>query len=433
MIPRWLVLVGIAATLLVSGGDVPAKRRRPVCPGGRFVVHERPLLLDPTVVVDGLTVQSEARLLSVRSGCPVTRARLKGTKKGFTRVRARWASCNGLRGKVRIKARIDKTCRTITGKIRAPRSKFKRKFVATLPACGDGIYDAEGGEQCDAGRGCGRGQECKSNCTCGAPGPGSGNTPGEGSTTTTTISGNGGGSTTLPAADLAVSVPVIPGFTGEAGHSLEFTWTVTNVGGAPARAPWNDAVYLSSDDLIGPDDGKLADFRQTRPLPGGVSYRTTADLQLPLLSPGFYYLIVRTDDKNVLPEPNETNNEQAVVIEITVPELEPSKLDVQPRDGGLLEVTWQVKNNGDAPAHPPWHDALFVSTDAVLDDDDLRVAGNDEVRPLERHGHTPDRIVTIPMPVPGSYIILVIDEDDSVFESREDNNVRARELHDGRF
>jgi hypothetical protein len=442
MKPRWLVLVLVAATIAVSSSDVVAakKKRRQACQGGRFVVHEQPLLqASPALRVDGLMVQSAApRSISVTSGCPTTRLRMKVTKKGITKVKARWPLCTGLRGRVKMKARFDKACYTLTGVIKARKSRFKRFFVATLPKCGDTIYDPAGGEQCDANQGCGEGVPCVE-CICrpdlgngsggngngnGGNGNGNGNGNGGGGTTTTT--------TTLPPPDLEPAVAPAPGLTAEAGGVLPFSWKVTNIGGTPARAPWRDAVYLSTDDEFHSGDIKLAEYTQKVPLAAGDFYRVDADLQIPLIQPGFYYLIVRTDDKNQLLEANELNNEQAVVIEITAPDLEPTKLDPQPKDGCLLEMTWQVQNNGEGVAYPPWHEVLYSSTDEFLDANDVEVAAFDQLTPLDGRAHTLDRTATFRQPRAGTYIILVVDQDDSIFEGDEANNIRVRQLHDGR-
>ena len=68
----------------------------------------------------------------------------KGMKRGATRVRAKWLSCTGVRGKVRLKAGIDSTCKRMWGTITTKRGKSR--FDAELSPCGDGIVQA--GEQC---------------------------------------------------------------------------------------------------------------------------------------------------------------------------------------------------------------------------------------------------------------------------------------------
>jgi hypothetical protein len=104
-----------------------------------------------------------------------------------------------VRGKVRLKAGIDTTCKRMWGTISTKRGKSR--FDAELSLCGNDVVDP--GEQCD-GAACNNGAPCTEACECdldGIPGPGC--TPGvdgcpghTGSSTTTTVAGGGGGSTT---------------------------------------------------------------------------------------------------------------------------------------------------------------------------------------------------------------------------------------------
>src|SRR5437773_316169 len=141
-----MVLAVALATGLLGSFRVVAEAA-PACRGGRFLVEGPPLISatlngEPdAVVIDGISV-------SLMSGCGATSARIRVAKRG-TKVNAVWPSCGGLRGKARLKARIDRTCKTMTGTLRARREKWKRSFSAELSECGDGIVDIDGGEECD--------------------------------------------------------------------------------------------------------------------------------------------------------------------------------------------------------------------------------------------------------------------------------------------
>src|SRR5438067_2076057 len=140
-----VLAVGLATGLLGSFRVVA--EAAPACRGGRFLVEGPPLISatlngEPdAVVIDGISV-------SLMSGCGATSARIRVAKRG-TKVNAVWPSCGGLRGKARLKARIDRTCKTMTGTLRARRERWKRSFSAELSECGDGIVDIDGGEECD--------------------------------------------------------------------------------------------------------------------------------------------------------------------------------------------------------------------------------------------------------------------------------------------
>lgn len=96
------------------------------------------------MAVDALVVEDGQVTLS--SGCAATEIRLKATRHG-TRLKAKWGSCVGLRGRVKLRALIGPGCDTVAGKFKA--KHFKRSFMGDrVPnICGDGSMD--GAEACD--------------------------------------------------------------------------------------------------------------------------------------------------------------------------------------------------------------------------------------------------------------------------------------------
>jgi len=143
-----------AAVLLAALALIPAAgrahgataHRRPQaerCSTGRFLVQAQPLIAGsqtpaPDVIVLG------TRELALGSGCPPAPRHLVETRKRTT-LHASWAGCQGLKGKVRLTARIDASCETMVGTLRARR--FKRRFTAKAARCGDGVVEV--GEECE--------------------------------------------------------------------------------------------------------------------------------------------------------------------------------------------------------------------------------------------------------------------------------------------
>src|SRR5688572_16405441 len=194
----------IAFALGVPGLLAPTDASAAPCAEGRYVITGNPRATGkPTLKSGSITLRNSTVALS--AGCPATLVRIKqvkrakGVMKGGTKVRAKWVQCAGVRGKVRLKANIDSTCKRMWGKISSKRGKTR--FDAELSLCGNGMVDS--GEQCD-GAACGNGAACADDCTCdtdgiGGPGctPGV-DCPGDGghSTTSTTIDTGGGGGVT---------------------------------------------------------------------------------------------------------------------------------------------------------------------------------------------------------------------------------------------
>src|SRR5262249_43825296 len=144
---RRVAVHAAAAMLLVGLAAVPAharKARAQACSAGRFLVQgERPLLATGGGHIEAVALAA-AETLTITSGCPAVAAKVRPTRKG-TRVVASWPSgaCPGLKGRPRLTARIDAACRTMHGRLRA--RKVRRRFVAHLSECGDGVLDRDGG------------------------------------------------------------------------------------------------------------------------------------------------------------------------------------------------------------------------------------------------------------------------------------------------
>jgi cysteine-rich repeat protein len=195
-----VAMLGSALCVLGSASWTAAKA--PACAGGRYVISNaprsngKPALQSGTITFDGATV-------SLGEGCSgVARTRRAKAPGGGTRIVAALSSCANTRGRVRLTASIDITCKRMWGSVAT--KSGKSRFDAQLSLCGNGAIDA--GEECD-GSACSDGAGCDA-CRCdrdGIPGPGC--TPavdpgcaagGSGSTTTTIV---GGGTTTSTSPD----------------------------------------------------------------------------------------------------------------------------------------------------------------------------------------------------------------------------------------
>ncbi|MBY0589582.1 carboxypeptidase regulatory-like domain-containing protein, partial [bacterium] len=107
--------------------------------------------------------------------------------------------------------------------------------------------------------------------------------------------------------DLVLGNIVIPA-TGTVGRNATIAYTVTNQSPQIARGPWDDAIYLSQDDVLDANDALFARVRRSDDLAAGTSYTQTVSADVPLVAPGNYRVILRTDIFNRVPEPNEQNN-----------------------------------------------------------------------------------------------------------------------------
>ncbi len=99
-----------------------------------------------------------------------------------------------------------------------------------------------------------------------------------------------------PPSDLQVVNIEVP-TSGLVGSTITITWTVENRGTEAATGFWDDAVYLSSDNIWDLGDSLLGrrEGRQLRTLAPGEAYTVGLEVKVPPRLPGDYRILVRTD------------------------------------------------------------------------------------------------------------------------------------------
>ncbi|HTL17649.1 MAG TPA: CARDB domain-containing protein, partial [Patescibacteria group bacterium] len=157
--------------------------------------------------------------------------------------------------------------------------------------------------------------------------------------------------------------------------TVSLTWAVTNQG--PGYVPTNaflaDAIYLSTNGL--PDGSAMQVWTgyTNGPVLSGTKYPWQANLTLPIVQSGTFYLMFVVDLFGGIFEANETNNVVAVPIrfEILQPDLRPvafqAPANVTAPPNPLVNLSWAVTNVGAGPALGNWSDTVYLSTDSVLD------------------------------------------------------------------
>jgi YD repeat-containing protein len=205
-------------------------------------------------------------------------------------------------------------------------------------------------------------------------------------------------SITLPVKpDLAVSNGGVGTITVNQNGSYSFpvSFTVTNNGGATAQPGWYDAGYLSTDATLDNADLFVGYTWHSAALAAAGSYVVNATYTTATTTaPGNYTLFLKSDgrgfsptggsitDNGLLAEASETNNTQALSITLPVkPDLTVSNLTVGTivKNGNgsySIPVSFQVNNIGGSAAVAGWYDRGYLSADAVLNDTDQVLSGN---------------------------------------------------------
>lgn len=238
-------------------------------------------------------------------------------------------------------------------------------------------------------------------------------------------------------ADLAGDGGVLATGTLVFGGNASVSWTVTNLGGLPPAVAWAHAVYLSQDGVLGPEDHLLADS-----IPGGdlgftdtLPFDEVVTLPLDLSLPdGSYHFIVVLDDTNAINEIDETNNvligDPVTIERPALPNLVPEGVaaaELGTFVSGTIDVTWTVRNVGDADANGIWTDRIYLSQDDMLDESDTLLEPEEFISgPVAAQiGIYQRRVVyTTPALPLGEYRLIVeVNADDGAteLENRSDN------------
>ncbi len=120
-----------------------------------------------------------------------------------------------------------------------------------------------------------------------------------------------------PLTDLVAGVVTIPE-NALAGQEITLTYRVTNQGGNTATGRWIDSLYLSPTPTWTYGDPLLGRVAQNRTLTVGSHYEDTLTAPVPGIAPGTYYVVLRTNVQNSVPEQTRSNNLSASVTRISI-------------------------------------------------------------------------------------------------------------------
>jgi len=180
-----------------------------------------------------------------------------------------------------------------------------------------------------------------------------------------------------PPPDLEITAFNVPG-QGSAGQPISVSWTVTNSGtGSTTAGTWLDKIYLSTDATIGASDVSIGAVTRIGDLGVAQSYSDTLDAYIPASVSGNYYVIIKTDNGNVVYEAgSEANNIEDEIIGITLPppaDLIVSDITIPDTviNGESTNIQWEIKNVGVNPASGTMRDMVYFSSDTVWDINDV--------------------------------------------------------------
>ena len=108
-----------------------------------------------------------------------------------------------------------------------------------------------------------------------------------------------------------------------ASQNITVSYQVTNNGANAANGAWNDSLYLSPTQAWSSSDPFLGTVAEDMDLLPTASYTGTLTAPLPGVNPGSYYVIVRSNILDTIPETTLANNLSASLTQasVTVPGL----------------------------------------------------------------------------------------------------------------
>jgi hypothetical protein len=321
-------------------------------------------------------VDMNGKMIGVASGCAPVKSRVRGNATKGTKIRAKWSSCFGLTGKIILTGTITDACRTLAGTIVAKSAGVHTSFLASLSGCGDGIWDSDGGEACDAGLGpCG--DLCNA-CTC------------AGVTTTTTGSGTTEpSSTTVPGGSTTTTPTTSPGGSTTTTPTSPTTTTTSGGGGGSTTTT---STHASTTSLVFPTTTSTS-------LAGATTSST-----MPALP-------TTTTTSTTLAAPDLAG------IDWMSPGSAPS--------GAKIAVQFSVKNFGTATAAGGFYDYIMFSTDYAFGGD-TALAVVQHAASVNAGGQYTTLVPQVQLPViaPGMYFLyLQTDGTNAVSETNENNNI----------
>ena len=188
--------------------------------------------------------------------------------------------------------------------------------------------------------------------------------------------------------DLKVTSVQVPA-SAYSGQNVTVSWVVTNDGtlATPAGTVWNEAVFLSDDEVLDPSDTRLGNFASPSSLGVGQSYTNTATVQIPSGAAGPYYILVLADSAGLFFEHLGYNdslgwNPDAMIVSLPpLADLAATNVTLSPATGSpgsTVTLGWTDANVSSNNIPSAWTDAVYLSTNNVWDITAVEVASQNQ-------------------------------------------------------
>ena len=165
------------------------------------------------------------------------------------------------------------------------------------------------------------------------------------------------------------------------GADIEINWFVQNNGTGETTGIWQDEIYLSEDPFLG-DDTLITSVDCQVLLKKGEHYFRSVSIPVPDQNETHHWIVIKTNAQNTQDENNFDNNQTISAYPFwntqrAYPDLFVSDIIVPDiiYVGEPVSIAWNVINQGNGPTSATvWMDRVILSTDRVIDDQDIEIA-----------------------------------------------------------
>ncbi|WP_277232969.1 CARDB domain-containing protein [Hymenobacter sp. YC55] len=237
-----------------------------------------------------------------------------------------------------------------------------------------------------------------------------------------------------PSVDLVVQTAQLSQNTVVPGAFISASAYIFNQGNTTANTS-NTGVYLSTDATLSSNDQLL--------VANAVSQLTTnqgstvyPQFTVPsTLTPGTYYVLFVADDQNAVTETNEANNVRSIVLTVLAPTIDltiqqPYLNNSSALPGSSVTTNSYVYNLGNSSAASS-SVGYYLSADNVLSSNDILVGSTVGGVLAGNNSNYRSGSITIPAgtAVGAYYVFFVVDYQNSVAETNENNNTTSTTLN----
>lgn len=231
-----------------------------------------------------------------------------------------------------------------------------------------------------------------------------------------------------PISDLEVTITSAP-TTAIAGQPVTVAYTIKNNGTVDTYTNyWSDQLTLSSGYY--PGNILLNNKNHSTGLKAGSSYTDTVQVYIPNDAAGNFVLVIQTDALNKVYDTIPNNNYAFSLLNIS--QLPPSDLIAtniivpdSVLSGNTTTIKWQLNNIGINPAYGFLREAVYLSEDTILDNNDKLVGVIDADISIANNGFITDTVIAnLNADAEGyNHVLVRTDLLNNINESNENNNV----------